>query len=237
MAMKPKFLLCFALTLGVGFSARQPVSAGLEGRDWGVSAHGFQMAASLDVTNGIIHCWIRNATTNEVDYQGFDIGYFELIDLEIMGAPNRTKFQAKVFPDAVGYYGGVPNYIKRIQPGKIITDTYVRSRYRPHPVLTHEEYLRSSAGNTNEALLAEQRNRRIASRQALLARLCSNDTFALDLVADNVSDLLGKDSLEVIATQTILFGEQKVTVRSQPFTLDGSLIEACIKRNRELLGK
>ncbi len=200
------------------------------------------MSASLDVTNGIIHCWIRNATTNEMDYQGGGIGYFELIDLEIMGATNRTKFQAKVFPrDFSGYWGGIPiGYVRRIQPGQIITDTYVRSSYRPGPVLTHEDYLKLTAGNTNEALLTEQYNRRMASREALLATLCSNDTFALDLVADNMSDLKGKDSLEVKVTQKIFLvpdNRQTVTVSSQPFTLDGSLIEACIERNRELLGK
>jgi hypothetical protein len=240
MVTKLKLILCLALTSGVGLSARQPVSADPEGRGWGQSAHGFQMAASLDVTNGIIHCWLRNATTNEMDYQGFDIGYFELIHLEIMGTTNRTKFPAKVFPNAGAAYGGVPNYVRRIQPGKIITDTYIRSRYKPHPVLTHEEYLKFSAGNTNEALLTEQLNTRMASRQALLAQLCSNDTFALDLVADKVSDLKSKDSLEVKVTQTIWLdrsAEQKVTVSSQPFTLDGSVIEACIRRNRELWGK
>jgi hypothetical protein len=180
-----KIILCLALVLGRNLTAKQANLAGSDDHNWGEIVAGFPMAASLDETNGIIRCWIRNATTNELDYPSFDFGYFEKIHLEIYEATNWTKIQATVFPRAVGYYSAAPYAVKRIGPAQIITKTYVRNKYKPRPVLNRQDYLRICNGNTNEALLTEQANKRLAARETLLAESAHDDTFALDVIGTN----------------------------------------------------
>src|ERR1035437_11201199 len=119
--MIPKIILYLARVL-IGVLADYSVTAAKikpaagNGFRWGDVVGGFQMATSLDESNGIVHCRIRNATTNEMDYPSFDFGYFEEIHLEVREATNWTKFQVAVFPPAVGYSSAFPYFIKRSKP-------------------------------------------------------------------------------------------------------------------------
>jgi len=235
--------LAFVLSGGLpgGSSIAQPSDlAG--GYDWGAAAGGFQMAVSLDQTNGIVHCWIRNATTNEMDYPSFDIGYFEDIRFEIQGATNWTTWPTEVFPGMDVFSGACAWLVKRIGPQQIITDTYTRSEYhQPWPVQSFEEYLKWTHGNTNEARLTEQLNHRFADRVALLTRLCCDDTFALDLlrgrawrdpVALDRLDLLDHDRVMVRVSQTLRTKpERMVTLYSPVFTVEKSFLQACLRQN------
>jgi len=56
------------------------------------------MAVSVDRTNGIVHCWIRNATTNEIDYPSFEVRYWEFIRFEIQRSNYWTNLPTGVFP-------------------------------------------------------------------------------------------------------------------------------------------
>jgi len=241
--MKAKLVFCFALVLsGVlagYFVAAEPESANRNGFRWGEIAGGFQMATSLDESNGIVHCRIRNATTNEMDYPSFDFGYFVNIHLEIREATNWTKLLVGVFPGDRSASGGCPYLLKRSKPGQIITDTYVRDRDKPWPVWNHEDYLKWSPGNTNEALLTESLNKRLAARKALLTKLCHDDTFAFDLIWEKaLSDLSGQHSVEARVSQKFRMNKEKTgTLYSPVFILDGSLIQTYIKQNRDLFGK
>lgn len=238
--MKAKLVLCFALVLsGVlarYFVAAEPASTNGNEFRWGEIAGGFQMATSLDRSNGIVHCRIRNAITNEMDYSSFDFGYFEHINLEIREATNWIKIRVKVFPGDDSASGSCPYLPKRSKPGQIIP---VRSSDKPWPVLNHEDYLKMYPGNTNEALLAEQLNKRLASRKALLEKLTRDDTFAIDLFwADALSNLPGQHSVEARVSQKFRMNKEKTgTLYSPVFILDGSLIQTYIKQNRDLFGK
>lgn len=242
--MKPKIILCLALIL-IGVLADYSVTAAKiepaagNGFRWGDVVGGFQMATSLDESNGIVHCRIRNATTNEMDYPSFDFGYFENIRLEIRGATNWTNLQVAVFPPAVGYSSAFPYFIKRIKPGQVVTDTFTRSRHTSWPVLEFKEYLTWSPGNTNEALLAESLNKRLAAREALLTKSCGEDTFALDLIwGKTLPDLPDGHSLEARVSQKFRVNrETMVTLYSPVFTLNGSLIQTYMRQNRELYGR
>jgi hypothetical protein len=74
-----KLILCLALVLSGGFLAcstiaRESHVASTDQYLWGEAVGGFQMATSLDETNGILHCLIRNAATNAVAYNDFYFG-------------------------------------------------------------------------------------------------------------------------------------------------------------------
>jgi hypothetical protein len=235
--MKLKLLLVLVLILSGGWHSAIAQPSGMadtDGYDWGSEVGGFQMAVSLDQTNGIIHCWIRNATTNEMDYPSFDIGYFEDIRLEFQGATNWITIPTEVFPRAAGYSSACPYLVKRIEARQIITDTYTRSEYRqPWPVQSLEEYLKWTHGNTNEARLTEQLNQRYADREVLLTRLCRDDTFALDLFRGRAWPVLPDQNLVSIrVSQTLrIKRESTVTLYSRVFAVEKSFLQACLKQN------
>jgi hypothetical protein len=242
--MKPKIILYLALVL-IGVLADYSVTAAKikpaagNGFRWGDVVGGFQMATSLDESNGIVHCRIRNATTNEMDYPSFDFGYFEEIHLEVREATNWTKFQVAVFPPAVGYSSAFPYLLKHIKPGQIVTDTFTRSRHTPWPVLEFKDYLNWSPGNTNEALIAQSPNKRLADREVLLTKSCGEDTFALDLIwGKGLSDLPEGQSVEARLSQKFRTSRDSTTTLYSPvFTVKGSLIQTYMRQNRELYGR
>jgi hypothetical protein len=234
--MKLKLFLCSALVLSGLLWA-----IGLKGDalQWGGTVGGFEMAAVVDETNGIIHCRVRNATANEMDFSSFDFGYMENIALEIHGATNWTKlkFWPVVLPRSFGAYNGFPYYAKRIEPGQIITSTYIRSRSRPWPVLKFEEYLKWTKGDTNEALLTQKLNQWYASRDALEAATGKDDTFAIDLFEiDQLKSLSQTNSLEVRVSQSFRLNKngEMATVYSPSFILSSSLLQSCAKENYAL---
>jgi len=235
--MKPKFLLGLALVLSGGwFSvfAEQSAAANSDQFDWGEAVGGFQMAASLDASNGIIHCRIRNATTDEMDYPSFDFGYMENISLEVRETTNWIKLRATVLPRSIGASSACPYFLKRIKPEQIITDTYVRSRAEPWPVQKYEVYLKWAKGNTNEALLNERLNRWYADRETLAATTVRNDTFAIDLFdMDGLLTLPRTNSLEARVSQTFRSRREDLAALYSPvFTLSNSLLQSCAKENR-----
>jgi len=247
--MKPKLILGLALVLcgGLFGCSTATKESGLSKANefvWGEAVGGLQLATSVDRANRIIHCRIRNCTTNEIDYPSFDFGYFEFIHLEIKEGNNwrhaTFEHEELVFPRAYGASGGCPTYYKQINQGQIVTNTYTRARYRVRPVQKHEDYLKYTKGDTNEALFVEQINKRLNSRDVLLTKMCSEDTFAIDLTGRSIlSDLSGRNFVEARMSQTFRLKkpERMITLYSPVFILDGSLINSCILESRELFGK
>lgn len=236
--MKPKLLLGLALVLSGGlpggFNMPSQASAtdvtDTNGPIWGETVGGFQMVATLDETNGIIHCRIRNATTNEMDYPSSDFGYVEFVHLEIRESTSWIELAAGKFPGG-GAAGFLPYFTKKVKPLQIIT-----TKSTPWPVQTREAYLKMCGGNTNEALLTERLNKWLADRQAT----CQNDTFAFDLVgAIWPTNSLKQPSVKIRALQTFRAngGETDLVLYSPEFTLDGSLIQSYINQDNKLHGK
>jgi len=212
-------------------------STDTNGYDWGNTVGGFQMAVSLDQTNGIVHCWIRNATTNELDYSSFDVGYFENIKVQIQGANGWTNWQANVIPGMNVAWSGDPTMFKRIKPLQIITDTYNRSHPQHETVKSLDDWLkvvRYTHGSTNEALATEEFNKRLADRNALVAQLGQKDTFTLDLYRGGRSRPSLTDQEQVTVRVSEKFRtkpEEMVTLYSPTFTVEKSFLQACILHN------
>jgi hypothetical protein len=131
--MSPKLILCLALVLSGGLLAcstiaRESHVASTDQYLWGEAVGVFQMATSLDETNGILHCLIRNAATNAVAYNDFYFGYSAHIRLEIRQGPEWARVGAEVFPGGNVVKGAVPTNtkVRWLQPGQIITNTWMR---------------------------------------------------------------------------------------------------------------
>jgi hypothetical protein len=163
--MKSLMVLGLALAFSGGWfgcstAAQQPEMADTEKYHWGDAAGGFQLAAWSDETHGIIHCLIRNATTNQITYPSFDFGYMEFIQFEVQTATNWTNVGAIIFPRGNGASDAVPYLVKQIDPGQIVTIT----GYPPPPgelrgQPLHDpriDFLQAEHGDTNKALLDEQ---------------------------------------------------------------------------------
>ena len=232
--MKSKLILCLALVLsGVlfGCATAQTELPNTDQYHWGDAVGGFQLATVLDKTNGIVHCLIRNATTNEMDYPSLDFGYVENVRLEIRESTNWIGLAAfKLPPGGAADY--LPYLIKKVEPLQIIT-----RKSAPWPIQTHEEYLKMSDGNTTNALLMEQLNKWLADCQAT----CQNDTFAFVLVGANwPTNLLEQPFVKIRAFQTFRGnrgGEENLVLYSPELTLDASLIQSYINQDNKLHGK
>jgi len=213
--MKHKLLLCLALVWSVGWfsgstQAQQSTVSKEDESQWGQPVDGFQMTAILDKTNGIVHCRIRNATASEMDYPSFDFGYCEFVHLEVQETTNCMMLAAGRLPPGT-VSDACPYFTKKIKPGQNITRSV-----SSWPVLSREEYLKMSHGNTNEALLTERLNKWFADRQAL----CWDDTFAIDLIeATWPTNIFERKFIRVRASQTFRadphrFGDQTRTIYS-----------------------
>jgi len=197
-------------------------------KHWGDVVDGFQMAIILDQTNGLIHCRIRNATTNEIDYPSFDFGYVEFVHLQVQGPANWVNTPGYMYP-VMGASDGCPYFTKIFQPGETVTDYFW-----PWPVLAFKEYLQWSHGNTNEALLTQQENKWFADRVAK----CRDDTFAFDLVEmDWPTNLLCGKDIKMRASQLFRPQRNKDTTEilySGELTLDAPLVRSFINQKNKL---
>ena len=188
---------------------------------WGNILGAFQMATSLDKSNGVIHCWVRNAGSNAVPYNDFTFGYGANISLEIRQGTERARVNAEVFPGGNVARGAIPTNVKVrwLQSGQIITNTWVR-----HDTSERRKFLN------------------VPSRETLLARISEGDTFALDLVDARwwPTSILQHGSLEARVGQTFhsaspgdpypyMHGPE-ITLYSPVFILDAGVIQSFVDR-------
>jgi hypothetical protein len=167
--MKPKLILCLAFVLSGGlfvdFATAQSSGLASENKlQWGEVVGGFQVAAALDESNAVIHCWIRNAMTNAIIYNDFEFGYVENISLQIQQGTNWAVVNAEVFPGPQGARGAIPTNTKNrwLQPGEIMTNTWER-----HDIMMGLPYRKQSWNY---------------ERESSLGKITEHDTFALDLI-------------------------------------------------------
>jgi hypothetical protein len=123
---------------------------------WGESVNDLQMACSLDTSNGVLHCFVRNAGTNAVAYNDFTFGYCENLSLEIRQPTGWMRVDNVAWPHGNGVKVTVPDdtKIRWLQPGQIITNTWVKRK-------------------TAEASMG---------RGSFLVGISAPDTFVVDLV-------------------------------------------------------
>jgi len=207
-AVNSVFIIALALLLTEFFgslpSGAQPIDSSQ--MHWGEVNNGFQMATALDESNGLIHCWIRNATTNELNYCSFDIGYREFVTLEIHGPTNwiKTKwFGTVVFPRSDTASDACPCFPKKIGPSQIIPDMRNKN-YRPWPIQPFAFYLADEQGNTNEALKVMKLNQWYASRDGVWSTTGQGNTYAIDLFEmSQAFSMLQTKSVEVRVSQLL----------------------------------
>jgi hypothetical protein len=226
--MKPKLLLGLALVLsggliGTSATAQQSGVANEDKLQWGEAVDGFQMTAILDKTNGLVHCWIRNGTTN-----GMSVAVdCEFRQLQMQESTNWLCMAVATYPMCSA--SGIGPRSEKIQAGQII-----RRKFSSWPVLSHEDYLKESHGNTNEALLTEQFNRWAAGRPAA----CQGDTFAFDLIAANwPTNITDNATIKLRASQRLFDGLKQPILFSPELTLEGSLVRSYINQFNKIRGK
>ena len=87
----------------------------------------------------------------------------------------------------------------------------------------------------------EELNMRLYFRDALLNKLCHDDTISLDLIAEYVKpNMFGQATIEARVSQKFRAdpkGQKCLELYSPVFILDGSLIQTYAKENLELVGK
>jgi hypothetical protein len=226
--MKSKLILGLALALCGGLFGCATMKSD---NSWGNAVDGFQMTAILDKSNGLVHCQIRNASDVEMDYPSFDFGYVEYVHFQIKELTNWVNLPARNLP-LQGAVGGDYYFTKKIQP----KETVKKPGWK-WPVHTFADYLKSTKGNTNEALLEEQINKFMADRLAL----CTNDTFAFDLVgAGWPTNVFQYTPLKARAVQYFRlrqFGDLDQVIYSQEFVLDDALIRSFMNQRNIMEGK
>lgn len=145
--MKPKLLLCLALGLtglmpgsfGSPFEADTAGSMNTNGLAWGKAVGGFQMATVFDESNAVVHCWIRNATTNRIAFNDFYFGYVENVKVEIRLGTNWTALPSALIPATPWSGGGaLGGELIYAQPGQIITHTW-SSRHAMHSGVSFDD--------------------------------------------------------------------------------------------------
>jgi hypothetical protein len=126
---------------------------------WGESVDDLQMACSVDASNGVLHCSVRNAGTNAIAYNDFVFGYVFYVSIEIREATGWKRVVSDNLPEGHGIFATIAADTKArwLQPGEIITNTWVRRdllrvlQFGPGP------------------------------RQAFLCEISGRDTFVMDL--------------------------------------------------------
>jgi hypothetical protein len=186
--------------------------------DWGEPVNGLEMAASVDKSIEVIHCWVRNGTTNRVDYNSFWFGYFESVEFEIREGTNWLPIKSAMFPGVtfpgpgfISSAGPTGGDVRSLQPGQVITDTWSRR-------LSQEIYQRGP----NQTLS-------ISPRDQLLWKVSQRDTFAVDLLAVRwPADALQRPSLTVRICQSFCPAKEPKmgTIYSPVFVLDDSMLES-----------
>jgi hypothetical protein len=229
--MKPKLLLGLALVLGGGLfsdiaTAQQSGVATADKWQWGEVVDGFQMGAILDVTNGLVRCRIRNATTNDLTIKLND---FERVP-QIQESTSWLGLAAYSYPQISA--SGIATRPIIIKAGESVVNHFTAT-----PVLTLERYLKICVGNTNEAILMEQLNKWYADRR----EICRADTFAFDLVEANwPTNQFAQTSIKLRVVQYFrgpYAGEAYRILYSPVFSLDSSLIQSYINQNNKMHGK
>jgi hypothetical protein len=226
--MNSKLLLGLALVLSGGWfstsaTAQQSGVANEDQLQWGETVDGFQMTAVLDKTNGLVHCWIRNATTNEMSV-AVDC---EFRQLQMQESTNWMGLAAMAYPMCSA--SGIGPRSEKIQAGQI-----VRRKFSSWPVHSYEDYLKMSHGNTNEARITEQLNKWLADRLAA----CRNDTFAFDLIEANWPTNITEDAtIKLRASQKLVDGLKQPILFSPELTLEGSLVRSYINQFNKIRGK
>jgi hypothetical protein len=181
---KYRHYLAFDLTGDNGFAVkggfdswdtRQPVAvtpvlANTDEYNWGETVGGFQMATSVDESNAVIHCWIRNGLTNAITYNDFVFGYGENIGLEIRQGTEWSGVMADIFPGDFTARGASPTdeKVRWLQPGQIVTNTWERR-------------------DTMERMPYQKDNGIYYMRRTFLAGISVGDTFVLDLAQARLS--------------------------------------------------
>jgi hypothetical protein len=107
---------------------------------WGEVKDGFQMGAVLEPSAAVIHCFIRNATSNSVAYQAEYLGYVGKVRLEVKQEGLWVSLRGFLRYPMVAVNGGSPSVMAG--PGTILAkalyDLPAKLRYGPPIPFTND---------------------------------------------------------------------------------------------------
>ena len=89
---------------------------------WGVPQEGLQLGVEPEEQSGVVSCYIRNATTNVVEYNDYYLGHGELASVEILQGEFWLRL-SKRQADQIFYSAGPsPRYNRSVKPKTFIKD-------------------------------------------------------------------------------------------------------------------
>jgi hypothetical protein len=189
-------------------------------REWGETIGGFQMASSVDESNGLIHCWVRNNGTHEVVFMATQIGHWGSADLEIQEGTNWVGLlwsQSWSLID-LSWASVITN---RLQPRQIITNATGMSY--AHKI-----------GRLGVDLPMPVSHGTIQINGGSFESPKPGDTFTLELMAfDWPAHVLQPRLLKARVCQKVstpVTGARPYVLQSRIFTLDSSVIKSLIDR-------
>jgi hypothetical protein len=193
-----------------------PFSINKEALAWGEMEGGLQMAAAVDETNGVIHCWVRNGGEKAVKYNDFDFGYWENTGLEIRQGTNWVRLSRA---GGGSYSGAGPagGKIRALAPKEVMTG----GRW------LHYDFTAEYGGSITAGGLGLRRP----------ASFFDEDTFALDLRAFQTLAVVGSASVQARVRQKLSAVEgdsRKSNLYSPVLILDGAALKFLEPEDHEI---
>ncbi|MBI3987297.1 MAG: hypothetical protein HY343_10270 [Lentisphaerae bacterium] len=192
---------------------------------WGEAVGGLQMAVSVEPRAGFIHCWIRNAETNEITYNRYLLGYFEDVGIEYNDGADWRRL-ARAASRFRGYKGVGPTLqdLERLPPLQVITNGSVSlflwadARYGPW------------IATTNGGLVGLTRELRTDLPQPS----SFGATFGVDIGDFEwpTGILAGATEIRVFQNLSGPGHDAPITIRSLPVRLEGRTIQEFLERLR-----
>lgn len=133
------FFALFAFSL-----ARADDSSLTNNIKWGETVNGLQMGVEQDKSASYIHCWVRNATTNNLTCNLWNLGEWQNVGIEIefAGEPKALKFSDLYASDGVNWLaikngGPIKEDIKHLLPKEVshYSEFFAMAEMRFGPVI------------------------------------------------------------------------------------------------------
>jgi hypothetical protein len=107
---------------------------------WGEAVNGLELGVSLDASNNVLHCQVRNATNEDVAYNDYYFGRGTCLKMEVREGTNWVEFKDFGMalvpgPGPESCAAGATGKTRLLQPGEVLTNTQQRLNsfplYRP----------------------------------------------------------------------------------------------------------
>ena len=133
--MEPQFARCCWLALLVSLPFVAVQAGGTNSVQWGKVSRGFQLGVELEETAGVIHCWLRNATTNNLEINSCALGRWDSLQLLIRSS-NTMAILPRTTSARRGYEGIGPSAYATLSFSPSLTLAPIKGGFEP----SHRRY-------------------------------------------------------------------------------------------------